>query len=147
MPISISPKESMMYFSLFLLWFLHLVIFYLKKYGEISKNTHLSSFVKIHDVVFQNLVIGYIFNGFLMVLGISIVVLHHLKAKDGCLYIFSQTANRLYPYLRFISKGLFLSSCFFTNPSDIPSIALFICASIFSMFSTIFLQNITLRKD
>lgn len=147
MPISISPKQSMFYFSLFLFWFLHMVIFYLKKYGQISKNTNLSSIVRMNDVLFQNLVIGYICNGFLLVLSIMIVVLHHLDAKDGCLYIFSQTANRLYPYLRFISKGLFLASCYFANSSDIPSIALFVFASIFSIFLTVFLQNITLRKD
>ena len=107
----------------------------------------LSSIVKIHDIMFENLVIGYIFNGFLMVLVISIMTLHHLKAKDGCLYIFSQTANRLYPYLRFIIKALFFSSCFFIKSSEGTSTAIFVCASIISIFSTIFLQNITLRKD
>jgi hypothetical protein len=71
--------------------------------------------IKIHDAVFSNYVIGYILNGFLGVLFMMIVIFNHLKAKDGCLYIFSQTAQRLYPYLRFIIEGLFFSSCFFTR--------------------------------
>jgi len=55
----------------------------------------------------------------------------------------------MFAYARYLMEGvLFLTSYFaFASPTDPLSIVLFVLAALLSLYHTILLQNITLRKD
>lgn len=93
--------------------------------------------------------LGYVINGAL--LGALVVTLgfHEQTEGSGVIYILWYVGSRVFPYTRYLVEGLlFLTSYFaYMLQGDPLSIVFFLLAILLSLYYTIFLQNITLRKD
>ncbi len=147
LPISISITASCTYFALFLLWFILLLDSYSKAYALAF--TKSPPFINsITSVLFGIGVLGYIINGGLV--GTTVVTLgFHEREGSGVIYILWYIGNKVFPYTRYLIEGQLLLSSYFVYvlQTDTISILLFVLAILLSLYYTIFLQNITLRKD
>lgn len=65
------------------------------------------------------------------------------------IYILWYVGSRVFPYTRYLVEGFLLLTSYFAYVlhADLLSIVFFLLAILLSLYYTVFLQNITLRKD
>lgn len=148
LPISISVTAAVMYFALFLFWLLLLVDSYQLAYSVAYRSPHplINSW---SSKIFGIKILGYVLNGALMGATLVTLAFHNETEGSGLLYFLWYFGSRMFPYARYLMEGvLFLSSYFaFASPTDPFSIVFFVLAALLSLYHTVLLQNITLRKD
>jgi hypothetical protein len=84
-------------------------------------------------------------------LGTMVVTLgfHEESEGSGVIYFLWYMGSRVFPYTRYLMEGVLLLTSYFAYvlQTDPLSILLFLLAILLSLYYTVFLQNITLRKD
>ncbi len=137
----------MVYFSLFALWVISLFDAYLYAYGIVFSEPSAPLIHTITGLLFSNAILGYVVNSLLVVIIAISFSFHYLEASEGIFYFCWYFSSKTYEYLRYFIEVLFFSASYYAFNADIPSLLIFALASLISCFATIFLQNITLRKD
>ena len=70
-----------------------------------------------------------------------------IKSNEGIAFIIKYIGNKLFPYLRYNLELFLFISAFLSLSNNTFEILAFSLASVITILKTLFLQNITLRKD
>lgn len=109
--MSISSVASSLYFSIHLLWLLHLIFCYVICFHKAY--TYDSRFVSIYDLIESLSSVGLIVNGCCIVIIFLSLLFPKMKKDAGISFLFRYAGSQIYPYLRYLIEiTVYLTSFF-----------------------------------
>ena len=142
--MSISNIASWVYFSIHLLWPVHLIFCYINAFNKVYTYSHIS--VSLYNLFVDFPIVGYIINGSLVTLIFLSILFPKMRKDAGILFFLDYIGSETYPYLRYLIEITLYLSAFFATSCQLMALLIFGLAAVASLIHTLLLQNFTLRK-
>lgn len=98
--MSISSAASTVYFSIHLLWVIHLVFCYVICFDHAYNLDSL--FVNIYNIIESLSTVGLIINGCLIAIILLALLFPKMEKDAGIFFLFRYAGSQIYPYLRYL---------------------------------------------
>lgn len=109
--MSISSAASTAYFSIHLLWIIHLVFCYIICFH--NAYTLDSFFLSIYNIIESLSNVGLIINGCLIAIILLSLIFPKMEKDAGVFFLFRYAGSQIYPYVRYLIEMAVYSTSFF----------------------------------